>query len=371
MNRCYPALAQFLIVMLLVGCDQVSEEPAPSEPITEMNPVSLPVRVSTIYPEQVDLVEPINVTGTVLAIKTTKIVPLVGGLVEEVFVRVGDHVTKGQPLLRMRKRDFQVKVERFSHALKLAEAERRNASNDLRSAQALAKKHALSQEQLDDRETRFEATTARVGIAKANLEEAQQEMHDSITTAPFDGSITQRNVDEGAYIASIMRSGQPVLEIQKIDIMVAVVYVPETHLRSIHLGTKGTVRIPGLGKTFDSEVHLINDRIDMDTRSIDVRLGIPNPDYEIKPGLFIEVDLQSDPRMGMVLPDSVVNGFGSDRYVYVAEDGVAHKRAVTLRELNDNRIEVLTGLSQTDKVIYGADLSQLQDQALIVAVDAG
>lgn len=371
MSRRRHALAPFFMIGLLSGCDQLSEEPVAVQPVQEVARVITPVRVTTFHPEQVDLVEPINVTGTVLAIKTTNIVPLVGGLVEEVFVRVGDHVKKGQPLLRMRARDFQVKVDRLSHALKLAQAEQKNAEGDLGNARSLAKRRALSQEQLADRQTQYEAKTAEVGIARANLSEAQQELRDSITRAPFVGTVTQRNVDEGAYVASFMRTSQPVMQVQKIDIMVAVVFVPETYLRSIHLGTKGTVRVPGLGKSFESEVHLINDRVDAATRSIDVRLGLPNPDYEIKPGLFIEVDLQPDPRSALVIPDSAVSGLGGNRYVYVVEGELAIKRTVETRELGDNRLEVLSGLSKTDKIIRGNETGQLQDQLPVIAWDAG
>lgn len=173
MSRRRHALAPFFMIGLLSGCDQLSEEPVAVQPVQEVARVITPVRVTTFHPEQVDLVEPINVTGTVLAIKTTNIVPLVGGLVEEVFVRVGDHVKKGQPLLRMRARDFQVKVDRLSHALKLAQAEQKNAEGDLGNARSLAKRRALSQEQLADRQTQYEAKTAEVGIARANLSESK------------------------------------------------------------------------------------------------------------------------------------------------------------------------------------------------------
>ena len=167
---------------------------------------------------------------------------------------------------------------------------------------------------------------------------------------------------------AIMRTGQPVMEIQKIDIMVAVVFVPETYLRAIHLGTPGKVTVPGLGKTFESVVHLINDRIDAATRSIDVRLGIPNADYAIKPGLFIEVELTPDPRLAMTIPTSIVKGLGGDRYVYVEEQGKAHKRSIEIRELADGQAEVLSGLAADDNVIGGPDLNVLQDQTPVLAV---
>ena len=151
----------------------------------------------------------------------------------------------------------------------------------------------------------------------------------------------------------------------QIGIMVALVFVPELHLRSIKLGTPGKVTIPGLSKSYETEVHLINDRIDMKTRSIDVRLGIPNPDYEIKPGLFIEVELYPEPRPALVLPTNVVRGLGGDRYVFVAENGFARRRSVQIRELESDLVEILSGVDSDEFVIQGPDLNAVQDNAKV------
>ena len=160
-----------------------------------------------------------------------------------------------------------------------------------------------------------------------------------------------------------MRTSEPVMQIQKIDIMVALIFVPEAHINSIRLGTPGKVTIPGLTKSYDTEVHLINDRIDMTTRSIDVRLGIPNQDYEIKPGLFIEVELYPDPRSAWTAPLDVVRGLGGERYVFVAQHGVARRRDVRIRELENGRVEILSGVEPGELIIRGADLHLLQDNA--------
>lgn len=357
--RLYPVWV--CLALLQSGCDHESSMTAPG-PGQASPSVSAP-NLSVVHLERSQIVEPIYETGTVLAYKTTDLVPMVGGMVDEILVRVGDRVEKGQPLLRMRHRDFEIRVERLRHAVDLASAEQRNARLDYENGAKLAERGGLSREQLDDRRTRFQSTSAQLGIARADLAEAELALEDAVTRAPYDGVITQRNVDEGAYVSSFMRTSEPVMQIQRIDIMVALVFVPEAHISSIKLGTPGKVTIPGLNKSYDTEVHLINDRIDLATRSIDVRLGIPNPDYEIKPGLFIEVELYPDPRLAWTLPLDVVRGMGGDRYVFVAQNGIAQRRSVDIQELDDGLAEILSGLEPGESIIRGDDLHLVQDNA--------
>jgi RND family efflux transporter MFP subunit len=266
----------------------------------------------------------------------------------------------------MRQRDFEIKVERLRQAVRLAAAEQRNARVDLENATVLVKRGGLSQEQLDDRRTRYEATTAQRGIAQADLAEAELALADATTRAPYNGVITQRNVDEGAFVSSFMRTSEPVMQIQKIDIMVAVIFVPEVHLGSIKLGTPGKITIPSLNKSYKSEVALINDRLDLQTRSIDVRLGIQNKDYAIKPGLFIEVELYPDSRAALTLPKNTLRGLGGDRYVFVVENGLAKRRSVEIRELENDQVEVLSGIEDSTLVIQGSNLKLVQDNTSVI-----
>jgi RND family efflux transporter MFP subunit len=349
---------------MLMGCDAQPQMGAASPETAPQ--ASSPVAVTTVVPELAELSEPIFVTGTIIARRSTNISPMVGGLIEEIFVNVGARVEKGQPLLRMRQKDFEINVLRLSEAKRLAEAEYQDAERDLDNAIALKEKQAFSVEQLDDRRTQVDVSSAKLGIASANLAEAQKELDDSITRAPYRGVITQKNVDEGAYIPSIMRSERPVLQIQQINIMVALVLVPEVYLNVIQLGTLGKVHIPSMNQTYKSEVALINDRIDHKTRTIDVRLGIPNEDYAIKPGLFIEVELTPIARQGLVLPPDATKGLGSSRSVLVVEDGVVREQTVQIRELIDGRLEVIQGISSNAILVVGPSMHDVSDGSRVV-----
>jgi len=351
-----------LIAIVATGCNRVDDraKQANYPEITEARPVR------TALLEPVQLVEPIFSTGTIVAQKKTDLVPMVGGLIEEIYVAVGDRVESGQPLLRMRQKDFQIKVDRLKQGTDLAKAELRDAERDLDNAITLKKKEVYSIEELDDRRTRVDVATAKLGIAQALLVEANKELDDSVMRAPYRGVITKRNVDEGAYVPSVMRSGSPLLQIQKIDIMVALLLIPEVHLQSIELKTPGRVYIPSLDRTYETEVRLINDRLVLETRTIDVRLGIRNADYIIKPGLFIEVELLPKPRAALIIPPDAIKGLGSERYLFIAVDGVSVRRTVTVRELEDGRLELLAGVDPEEMIIVGPERHTVQDGMAIL-----
>jgi multidrug efflux pump subunit AcrA (membrane-fusion protein) len=148
-----------------------------------------------------------------------------------------------------------------------------------------------------------------------------------------------------------MRSESPVLQIQKIDIVVVVLFVPEIHLASISPGMRGVVHIPSLDQTFESSVVLINDSHDLKTRTIEVRIGIANPDYLIKPGLFVEVELYPEPHYAQILPPESIIGIGQDTHVLVMEDGKVKRVDLTVKGLSDGRLELLSELDPGANII--------------------
>lgn len=320
-----------------------------------------PISVQVASLTRAEIVEPIFATGTVAAQKTTNIVPNVGGLIEEIYVAVGDKVEEGAPLVRLRQSDFELNVERSTHARNLALAELEDAERDLESAVKLRQKDMLSNEQFEDRQTRVSVANAKLGIAEADLARSLNDLEDSIVRAPYRAVITKRFVDEGAFVPSVMRSERPVLQIQKIDIVIVVLSIPERHLPNINVGMPGEVHIPSLNTSYESKVVLINDRLDLKTRTMDVRLGIPNPTYSIKPGLFAEVTLAPQARTVNILPPDALLGTADNRFVFVSDSGKAVSRRVEVQELQDRRVVLKTGLDATAKIIVGSNRYLLQN----------
>ena len=160
------------------------------------------------------------------------------------------------------------------------------------------------------------------------------------------------------------RPSDSALQIQQIDIIVTLVRLPEMELSRIRVGTPAKVTIDGLGQTFDSQIHVINDLVDHESRTIDVRLGIKNDDYVIKPGLFARVEIYPKPRMALIAPRRSV--LGSDPYyVFTNQRGYADKTEVTIREMDTQRVEITSGIEAGQHLLLGNNLSRLQDGSAI------
>jgi RND family efflux transporter MFP subunit len=197
--------------------------------------------------------------------------------------------------------------------------------------------------------------------AEAALAQARQNLADTSVRAPYRGVITQRFVDEGAMLSTMMTAGNAVVQILKMDLVVAIVQLPEVHLARVHVGTPGVVRIDGLDRSFETEVAVLNDRVDSASRAFEVRLAIENADYAVKPGLFAEVELSPEPRAATLLARGAVLGAEGSHYVFVEQDGRAVRRALRLRELDAARVEVLDGLAPGERVLLGPNLTRLAD----------
>jgi RND family efflux transporter MFP subunit len=307
------------------------------------------------------LVEPILGTGTIAAQKTTNISPRVDGIIEEIYVKVGDRVEAGAPLFRTREIDYRIRLDQQRAAVRLASAEAEKARRDLERARGLSTRNVLSDEALDQAGTRDRIASAKLESARAARARARQDLEDVRVTAPYDGVITRRYVDEGAFIRSMMSTNSPVVQIMKIDVVLAIVHVPEIHLPRIRVGTPARVRIDGLACEYESEVYILNDRVEHTSHSIELRLPIVNDDLAIKPGLFAKAELLPAPRSALLVDRRAVLGSGENRWVFMAKGDRAVRRPVEVRDLDATRVEVLSGLVAGERVLVGPNLARLDD----------
>lgn len=327
------------------------------------------------------LIEPIIGTGTIAPAKTTTLGPRVTGIIDKIDVYVGARVKEGDPLFHTRDVEIRLRVAELENQVKLTRSEVRNTSRAFERANELHASGFVSNGGLDNAQAAKDAANAKLGIAQAQLASAKQMLDDCTVRAPFDGVITRRDVDEGKYMATMggmMGMSAPgggsdvpgmggggggggVLQIMKIDIVAAIVQIPETDLKRIKVGTKGKIVIDSMGRSFDSYVVILNDLIDTNTRGVEVRLPILNADYAVKPGLFARAELYPEPRNVLALKRSALQGTENSRYVFVAENGVAKRVPVKVRQIDAESVEVLSGLSEGQRALTGPNLPLLAE----------
>jgi RND family efflux transporter MFP subunit len=347
-----------LLALALAACG--GGETAPVAAAGE-GPAPIPVVARPVLRESV--VEPVLGTGTIAPHKTTDVGPRVSGIVDAIFVAVGDRVEEGGPLFRTRTVDYEIRVREAESAARLARASAEKARRDLERIQTLHGQNVASDERLDAVRTAYEMAAAQREQAEAALAQARQNLADTTVRAPYRGVITRRFVDEGAMLSTMMTAGNAVVQIMKMDLVVAIVQLPELHLARVRVGTKGVVRVSGLDRAYETEVAVLNDRVDAASRAFEVRLGIENPDYALKPGLFAELELRPEPREATLVERSALLGGAAAPHVFVLADGRAARRPVRVAELDAQRVEVLDGLAPGERVLLGPNLTQLTDGA--------
>ena len=171
------ALFALLAGSLIVGCSESAKDEVDTLPATQVSTL----RLQTIRPETREIRESIVGTGTIGAAQTSNIGVVTPGIVERIFVKVGDRVKKGQPLFQTRKTDYEISVQLSLAELTAAEARADQARLDYERAKDLLEKKFISQAQLDTAGNSQRAADAEMGVAQARLAQARQRLADTIS----------------------------------------------------------------------------------------------------------------------------------------------------------------------------------------------
>lgn len=199
---------------------------------------------------------------------------------------------------------------------------------------------------------------AAVKKAQASLELAQQRLDESVIKAPISGTITQRFLDKGGMASTT----KPFVNIANMDVVKITAKVPERELGSIKQGQKAIVKPDAYpDEEFTGKLVNISPIIDRTSQTCDIEIEVSNPDQRLKPGMFTRVELTvSENKVALVIPSDSFIKEGEDNYVFVADNGKAIKKKVTLGISDGIKIEVISGLDLGEQLII-AGQSTLKD----------
>jgi RND family efflux transporter MFP subunit len=247
-----------------------------------------------------------------------------------------------------------------------ANAELARVTNE-RTSQLVPRGIASKQQGDTDRQN-FSAMTSAVHVAQGNrdAQQAQVSRLEQMTgfervVAPFDGVITDRQIDVGSLVTADSASGTPLFQISRTNKLRVQVYVPQNAVFGLKVGAEAQVTVPEIpGRTFHGVITRDANALQAGTRTLLTEIDVDNPDGTLFPGLYCNVEL-SIPRQQpvVVVPSTAIifdrNGLSASVY----EDGVAHLRKLDIVTDNGAEVEVRGGLQGGDRVILNppADLS--------------
>jgi len=166
-------------------------------------------------------------------------------------------------------------------------------------------------------------------------------------TAPFAGVVTAKSVDPGVMAVP----GAPLLTIERESAYRLEASVDESHLSAIRVGQTVSVKLDGVDRTIDARVSEIVPAVDAASRSYTVKIDLPAVP-SLRSGAFGRASFQVGSRSPLTIPASAVTERGQLQSVVVAENGVAHTRLITTGQQSKGQVEVLSGLTAGEMVIF-------------------
>jgi RND family efflux transporter MFP subunit len=309
----------------------------------------------------------VSLPGTTLAFEAANIYARASGYVSKRYVDIGDHVKAGQLLAEITAPEVEAQVAQYQNSLQQAQAtvrqnEAQRASTDVTSRRIsdLAKDSWATQELADTDRYNFQAqnhaTTAAQYNAAATEQQLnyynQQKIYQQVV-APFDGVITQRDVDVGSLITADATSGTAMFSMTHSDVIRVWVYVPQDDAFGVKPGIEAVIRVPAMPNlTFRGKVTRIADALQPGTRTLLTEVDIPNPDGALQPGVYCTVELKI-PRKSpaLIVPDSAIIFNQNGKQVAVVENGIAHLHKITITTDYGTEVQLSEGVKDGDQVV--------------------
>lgn len=291
------------------------------------------------------------------------------GAVQAVHVQEGDPVKKGDLLVTLDPRTVTSQFDQAEAGLRearraetsaVSSQDAAKAARDLAVAtykryQELLKENSVSKQEYDEIESRsrqaqaalaqaeamVEAARSRVQQAQATVQQAAIAKKDAQVTAPYDGLVVGKMVDEGDLAAP----GTPLVTIEQEGLFCADLVLPERYIQTVSVGMPVKVKVPALDDLETSgTVGRIIPAADTQSRSFEIKVGMPEG-LELKSGMFARVFIPVGGTGILLVPETAVKAEGQLTGVYVVDaQQIARFRLVRTGKTYGDRIEIISGL---------------------------
>jgi RND family efflux transporter MFP subunit len=333
---------------------------------------------------------PLTLAGAFKPFQDVDVHGKVAGYIKKIYVDVGSHVKTGQTIAVLEVPELEAELAGADASVRRAQEEIRRAQGDLNRAKfthaaehsmyarlsqaAQQKQGIVAQQEVDDAQAKDLGSEAQVSSAEAALNAAQQALEVAQAnqqhyaalsdymkiTAPYDGVVTVRYADTGSLIAagtSESKQAEPVVRLAQISVLRLVLPIPESVCGIIRDGDPVKVHVDALNQDYVGKVTRIADALDPQTRTMHTEIDFQNADGKLLPGMYVVATIsQAERKSALTVPlEAVETGEGGHGTVlFVNPQNVLEERAIHLGVQSNNRVEVLSGLNEGDRLVVGS-----------------
>ena len=315
----------------------------------------------------------------------------VSGYIKKLDVDYGTHVKQGQVLATLEIPELQQQLQQDEASVRRSDQELTRAREDLNRAQSAynvahltytrladvqkSRPELISQEEIDvargkDLEADADMSAQKAALAaaeeallaaKAALGKDQAMFDYARMTAPFDGVVTQIYAFTGALLpagtASTSKGDSALCRLSQNDLLRLVIPVPERAVSNIQIGESVAVNVSGMDRTFEGKIIRFSDQIDTATRTMHTEVDVPNPKYQLVPGMYasVKIPLHAAAKVLTVPVQAFqAEGEGKGNVLVVGPGNKIERREVEVGLQSANDVEITSGLQENETVIFGS-----------------
>jgi membrane fusion protein, multidrug efflux system len=359
----YALLLALLASSLAVcGCEQASSATA--------KPVEAPVEVKAIHPHRGEVYRFINLPGEVRPLYEVTLFAKVNGYLDKLAVDKGDSVKAGDLIADIDVPELRANLVKYKAELELAQAEYKELSQNPSTNAAY-----VPASDTDAAKNRLAIANGRLAVAKSNLQYTETMLKYTRLTAPFDGIITHRYVDPGAYIPLPDATSTPetaaIVNLTDFKTLRLQVAVPETEATHIKIGQPIRWTADDFpGEHFDGKVTRAYWALDKATKTMLTETQIPNPGMKLQPGMLVTARIAIEKKNdALLLPVAALVKEKTKSFVFILDGGKVKKAPVEVGFNDGANVEIVAGVQPTDLAIMPGQ-QVLRDGQLVKATEA-
>lgn len=332
-----------LLSLLVAGCGSDVNAGKPA------GPQAFPVKVMTAQAQMVP--QSTDYLATLKSRNSAVIQPQVEGDVTQIFVRSGERVEAGAPILEIDPRKQQATVNNQEAAYKSKLATMEQDRIDLERKQKLFAAGVIAKSDLDASQSAYNAAKADADALEASIREQQVQLHYYTVKAPTNGVIGDIPVKVGDHVTSqtllttLDHGGQ----------LEAYVYVPSEKAGQVHVGMPVDLLDDAGNPLVRTKIFFVSPRVDTDSQTLLVKTQVPNEKMRFRNAQQVHARVIWSERQMPVIPVTAVSRLSGKLFAFVAEgEGqktVAKQRVIEVGDLVGNDYSVLEGIKPGDKII--------------------
>ncbi len=280
------------------------------------------------------------------------------GQVVRILFEDGDMVSQGQALIALDDQDLRNQLQSAEINLQKLQATLDSSQRSFDRSKALFDSGAVSKSTIEDAETALKLARASVDAEQVSIQSINNSLNNSVLRAPISGEVDEKNVSLGQYVSP----GTVLATVKNTTSIKAVVQIKQSDLDKVKVGQKATLKLSkDNADTYEGIVKNIDASADSSSRVFDCQIEIDNTAGKLRSGVFGYIEIANEQKKEILaIPLAALVGNEGSYSAFTMEENVARKHSVSIGEIQNDMVEVITGIKAGENVIV-SNLNVLQD----------